>query len=996
MKQGEKTRENFALICFSAVVEKKEEEGIYYVRKGLQQEEYLNVLRQVSEENIVLVDADRIRPERVMRIISAEGRSRRKGEVGYLTHRGENSFMGLFERGWNKTTGSTPLLTGSRDVFLKAYAGADLSEHPLTAISYSLRKMFVRFYAIKTGETLEKGKPDLSLKLAGRYYLNLPLRYLFSGVFFRELFRPEGKARREMVYRMLLFLFALFTFVCMPFLSRDYGVSGDEFVDHRHAGYVLDYFKNGDKTALNQPKTALHLYGISAQVMAAFICEQFQVEDYYELRHLISALVGALGILYAGLLGLRWGGGLTGLLSALLLFFTPRYFGHSMNNLKDVPFAVGYLMSVYYTIRLFDFYPLFRWKYIAGLAIGIALALGTRSGGLVLYPMVLMYAGLFYIFYYGWRDSLRIGRHGADIMKICFILLVSGFAGYLLAIALWPFALQSPFSNVMLSLKQFTNFSVGLRTIFNGEQMMSNMLPWQYAPKFLWIGLPVVTVFGFIGYWIYVLLKRREFSLISFFLGFAALFPVVWVIYKSSNLYGGIRHLLFVIPVMVVVAAHTYALLCESRNKYLRGGFMLIFLVLLVLPVSHMIRNHPNEYVYYNELAGGMKGIYGDFETDYYFNSLKGASDWFKKNVILPADRKTVIATNMSAAVSYYFRKDTNVRVVYTRYYEKYSRDWDYALFGNVYVNRFQLQKGLFPPEGVLYAPKVDGYPVAAVLKRTTKEDLKGFRLEKEGKLTEALEAFEAYIRDHKENEEVWARMGKLYYMTRQMEKAESCLGHALALHPSLNEALYISALVNIQQKTYPQALDCVEKMLAENKFSPDAYYLKGLTLFHEKKYQEAVKVLNEGLGYRQEDERLWGLAGEIMSRNGNYKQAAEIYRRMLSIKKSVGTMVLLADSYCRQQDYKQCEEMLNQALQLQKDYYPAYRVLARMKYMQNRIPEMGQILVRLNGIGNDADLFVLRAYYFQNVGNQPEAQRMFKYALQVDPENQEALKFKS
>ena len=43
-----------------------------------------------------------------------------------------------------------------------------------------------------------------------------------------------------------------------------------------------------------------------------------------------------------GLLGMRFGGGLCGLISMLLLFFSPRFFGHSMNNLKDIPFAVGY------------------------------------------------------------------------------------------------------------------------------------------------------------------------------------------------------------------------------------------------------------------------------------------------------------------------------------------------------------------------------------------------------------------------------------------------------------------------------------------------------------------------------------------------------------------------------------------------------------------------------------------------------------------------------
>lgn len=182
-----------------------------------------------------------------------------------------------------------------------------------------------------------------------------------------------------------MFLFMCFTFVYMPYISRDYGISGDEFVDHRHAGYVLDYFAKGDKAALDQPKTALHLYGNSVQVIAAAIARWFNVDDYYGLRHFICGGVGALGVLAVGLMGMRWGGGLCGLLSVLLMFFTPRYFGHSMNNLKDVPFAVGYALSLFYTVRLFDYFPVFRLRHILGLVVGIGLALGTSSGGLILY-----------------------------------------------------------------------------------------------------------------------------------------------------------------------------------------------------------------------------------------------------------------------------------------------------------------------------------------------------------------------------------------------------------------------------------------------------------------------------------------------------------------------------------------------------------------------------------------------------------------------------------
>ena len=129
------------------------------------------------------------------------------------------------------------------------------------------------------------------------------------------------------------------------------------------------------------------------------------------------------------------------------------------------------------------------------------------------------------------------------------MILIVGVCSYVLSILLWPFALKQPLNGVVYSLLKFTNYGIGLRTTFDGEQMMSNMLPWRYAPQYLCIGMPIVILIGFFLYGIYAAMRKKEFSLISFFLFFATVFPVFWVIYCHSNLYGGIRHLLFVLKV---------------------------------------------------------------------------------------------------------------------------------------------------------------------------------------------------------------------------------------------------------------------------------------------------------------------------------------------------------------------------------------------------------------------------------------------------------------
>ncbi|MEG2790154.1 MAG: CDC27 family protein [Odoribacter sp.] len=977
--------------------------NVKFVKESITQDEFVCLLDEASADTILLVDGNRV-PLTSLNAVCQNYERKNKGKnIGYYSLKKHSLIFGCIRNIWgsDRAITTSPILIGSRSEFQKAYGGNDLHPNVLSAVGYSLQKSVgVKFQRLEEGMTVKKECPfpvnrwDLFLN----YSFRLPLRSIFSGDFFRKIFSPSGKVLRDMVCRMLLILFACFAFVYMPYVSRDYGVTGDEFVDHRHAGYVLDYFMKGDKAALDQPKTALHLYGNSLQVVAAAIARTFHIDSYYELRHFICALCGAVGVLFAGLMGLRWGGGLCGLLSALLMFFTPRYFGHSMNNLKDIPFAVGYLMSVYYTIRLFDYYPTFRIRDVLGLALGIGLALGTRSGGLILYPMIFMYGGLYYISVYGIREFYKFGKYFDAVKRILSVLFVAGLVGYLLSIVLWPYALQKPFTNVVVSLERFTHFNIGLRTIFDGKQMMSNMLPWQYAPKYLLIGMPLVTISGFIGYMIYLLFRRKEFSLMAYFLLFSAIFPIFWVIYKNSNLYGGIRHLLFVMPMMVIVSARFWSLLMTLwNNNKLKIVFVLVFSGLFCLPVVHSIRNHPNEYGYFNELAGGMKGAYGNYETDYYFNSLKQSAGWFKKNILpdLPKDRKTVIVSQLPDALNYYFRNDTNIKVIYSRYYEKYSKDWDYAIFANSYINRFQLLNNLFPPEGFVYAPMVDGYPMSFVLKRQTKMELEGFELEKAGKYQEALEVFREYTKRYRCSEEIWGRMAKLYFLTGALNEADVCADKSLMLHPSLNEALYMSGMINIQRKDLNKAFKATERMLAENVSSADAYYLRALVYFNGKKYQEAIQDINKTLAYRQDYDRALILAGDIMRICEQYDQAIKIYSQVLSKHKDINTIISLAETYCRMGHYAETEKLLNEINRNKPGYLPFYKVVARMYIQQNKFKEAELVLNQISQVQQEAELYVLWALYYEKQNNKPEMTAMIAKALAVDADNWEAIKLK-
>lgn len=283
---------------------------IILLQAGCQHEEFLNVLQEVQAEDIMLVDLDRVALPVLDTLEQVYEKTAREDYLYYVSNRKRKLWLGFVDvalwRGDRVITDS-PVLIGNKSLFMRAYAGNDLDGNLLRAVSYSLQKAFVKFEALEAAITWKEAENVSDPAL--NYFWKIPFRFLTTGRFFSTLFDVSGRSRRDMTYRMLMLLFGLFIFFYMPYISKDYGISGDEFVDHRHSGYVLDFFTKGDKAALNQPKTALHLYGNSMQVVAAVVANIIGADDVYAVRHVVCALVGVLGVITIGLFGLRFGGG---------------------------------------------------------------------------------------------------------------------------------------------------------------------------------------------------------------------------------------------------------------------------------------------------------------------------------------------------------------------------------------------------------------------------------------------------------------------------------------------------------------------------------------------------------------------------------------------------------------------------------------------------------------------------------------------------------------
>jgi len=82
-----------------------------------------------------------------------------------------------------------------------------------------------------------------------------------------------------------------------------------------------------------------------------------------------------------------------------------------------------------------------------------------------------------------------------------------------------------------------------------------------------------------------------------------------------------------------------------------------------VVTVRDMAAMHPYESVYFNRLvAGGLRGVDGRFETDYWGNSYREGIEWVMKNV--PGEGIRVANCSNPFQTSYYLLGTAGARFV--------------------------------------------------------------------------------------------------------------------------------------------------------------------------------------------------------------------------------------------------------------------------------------------------------------------------------------------
>ncbi|MDR0982099.1 MAG: hypothetical protein LBM07_02490, partial [Culturomica sp.] len=662
--------------------------------------------------------------------------------------------------------------------------------------------------------------------------------------------------RADLLRTSFIFLIAVM-FVAMPLMSRHTGMSGDDKLHWQQAEYVVKFYETfgADESAIKPLLDGYQReYGLVAYTFAAFITNVFGIEDWLEVSHTMAGLMGWLGILFASLFAFRvsnknwW----AAILTALLFFFSPRYMGHSHNNLLDISFAAFTMMGIYYIYRFIEMMPKPSIKVCIGLAAGIGLATATRVGGLLL----IAYFGLFALvwFFIKWNEIIRTNKlavvsekskKGTNIslqskkevralfLRVLYYGLGISVAGYLLAIIVWPYVLVSPIKNMQAVFATMSQIPTSLRQLFGGQMVWSNHLPWYYTPQWILMTIPVAVIFGMLAY-IFVggLRERNLFS--TFVVYFTFLFPVFWICYTNANVYGGWRHSLFTYPTMVVAAGLGFTELFQwvvntIKSKFPTKKILLItylgcgifFTAMLWSPIRHTFVNHPYEYVYFNELVGGAKGAYGNYEMDYYYHTTRDATEWVMAHADttnLKSGEKIKIASWHVASVNYFIRHDTaHFQSVFTRWLDRGDRDWDYAIFTVTGIHPEQLKGKYFPPKNCVHTIDVDGKPISIILKREDKSDMIGYNFKQKNVADSAVIYLNKALEKDPYNDAALLNLLEVYLVTDQLKQNINLLKHAKQYMPKIERLRWIEANYYLNVKDYDNAEKIAKDVLSYN-----------------------------------------------------------------------------------------------------------------------------------------------------------------------------------
>jgi hypothetical protein len=418
--------------------------------------------------------------------------------------------------------------------------------------------------------------------------------------------------------------------------SKDYAISNDEGVQHHYAELILRYYASGfaDQSVFNFQN--LYLYGGLFDIIAVALAHVVPI-DPYDLRHILCALIGIGGIAATAATARLIAGPRAGLIAAMSLTLCGAWYGSMFNHTKDIPFAAAMMGATLLLIRIARRLPKAHAGELALFGLFAGAALGMRVIGLLL----VVYVALAIILYlprparddFSFPDQSRGRMRLRFAVQSCVRMLPALALAYLIMILAWPWAALAPL-NPIRGLLAFSEFNYSIRTVLDGQTYGMADVPRLYVPIYILVRVPLLMLFGAALAMISAQLRarasrsgreqHREITLLSLMVVFPLACQVIW----HGPAFTGLRHFLFLIPILAALAGIGLDKALgelEARGRMVASGGLAIVSACFLWDAVTLARLHPYEYLSYNSLVGGLRGASRRYDLDYWFASMPEA-----------------------------------------------------------------------------------------------------------------------------------------------------------------------------------------------------------------------------------------------------------------------------------------------------------------------------------------------------------------------------------
>ncbi|UGA43963.1 hypothetical protein HU230_0037975 [Bradyrhizobium quebecense] len=409
---------------------------------------------------------------------------------------------------------------------------------------------------------------------------------------------------------------------------RDYAISNDEAIQHHYGELIVAYYASGFKDQGLFSFDNLYLYGGLFDVVAVVLSHLVPI-DPYDLRHVLCVLIGVGGIGAAAATARLIAGPRAALITAITLSTCGAWYGPMFNHTKDIPFAAAMMGASFFVIRIARSLPSPRALDIAALGLLTGAALGIRVLGLLL----IIYAGMAIMLYLPGAQPGRSRTGWRFVTWSSFRLLPALLLAYVVMILAWPWAGLAPF-NPIRGLVEFSEFQYPIRTVLAGQVYDMANVPRLYVPIYMLVRTPLLTLFGAAFAILFAILpvtapgarRRHRKDIALLFL--MVTFPLACQAALHGPAFTGLRHFLFVIPPLAILAGiglDSALIALAKRGRLVSNSGFAVVSACLIWNAVTLVRLHPYEYLFYNSIVGGLEGASRRYDLDYWFGSMPEA-----------------------------------------------------------------------------------------------------------------------------------------------------------------------------------------------------------------------------------------------------------------------------------------------------------------------------------------------------------------------------------